>query len=266
MKTLKFNHELAELVRQGKKTVTWRVNDEKNLSVDDDVWIIDKVDKNDVNSWRVIGTAKINEILAKRLGEIEGDELGEHEEYASRDEMIRVFKRYYGNDINEDTPVKIIHFSFTPKTPQLLDSLEDTSIADLKEVKIYADGGSRGNPGPSASGYVLMTMKDAVIFQGGLYLGITTNNQAEYNALRLGLEEAAKRGSEIIHAFMDSQLVINQMNGSYRVKHKELIPIYQAIKALEHHFQQITYTHVPREQNKLADAMVNEVLDATDLS
>ena len=131
---------------------------------------------------------------------------------------------------------------------------------------MYADGGSRGNPGPSASGYVLMSMDDGIIFQGGQYMGITTNNQAEYNALKLGLEEAAQRSAQIVHVYMDSLLVVNQMKGLYKVKHRDLAPVYQAIKAMEHHFQQVTFTHVPRELNKLADAMVNEVLDATDLN
>src|SRR3990167_4984777 len=266
MKTLKFNHELAELVRQGKKTVTWRVNDEKNLSVDDDVWIIDKVDKKDPNTWKAIGMGRIKEILAKHLGEIEVDELGGHEEYASKDEMIKTFRLYYGPDINEKTPVKIIHFTFTPQEPKPLQEIGETDMANLTEIKVYADGGSRGNPGPSSSGYVLMSMDDSIIFQGGQYMGITTNNQAEYNALKLGLEEAAQRSAQIVHIYMDSLLVINQMKGLYKVKHKDLLPVFQAIKALEHHFQEVTFTHVPRELNKLADAMVNEVLDATDLS
>ncbi|HSW71294.1 MAG TPA: ASCH domain-containing protein, partial [Gammaproteobacteria bacterium] len=71
MKTLKFNHELAEQIREGKKTTTWRVNDEKNISVDDDVWIIDKVDKKNPDTWQAIGTAKVTEILAKHLGDIQ---------------------------------------------------------------------------------------------------------------------------------------------------------------------------------------------------
>jgi len=266
MKTLKFNHELAELIRQGKKTATWRVNDEKNLSVDDDVWIIDKVDKQNPDTWQAIGTAKITEILAKHLGDIKDGELGGQEEYASKDEMVKTFRQYYGLDINEQTPVKIIHFIFTPREPQPLEHIEDKNVTNVAEIKLYADGGSRGNPGPASSGYVLLTMDDTVIFQGGQYMGLTTNNQAEYNALRLGLEEALARNAQIVHVYMDSLLVINQMKGLYKVKHKALAPVHTAIKVLESRFDQVTYTHVPRELNKLADAMVNEVLDATDLS
>ena len=263
MKTLKFNHELAEMVREGKKTATWRVNDEKNLSVDDEVLIIDKVDKKDVNSWRVIGTAKITEILSKHLGEIENEELGGHEEYASKDEMVKTFRMYYGPDINEHTPVKIIHFVFTPQEPRTVEDVEDKNTTDLHEIKLYGDGGSRGNPGPSASGYVLLTMDDVVIFQGGQYMGITTNNQAEYHSLKFGLQEAKARGCRIVHVYMDSLLVINQMKGVYKMRNADLRPIHQAIWELVHQFEQVTFTHVPRELNKLADAMVNETLDAT---
>ncbi len=263
MKTLKFNHQMAELIRQGKKTVTWRVNDEKNISIDDEVIIIDKVDKQDVNSWRIIGTARISEILAKHLGEIEEDELGGHEEYASKEEMVNTFQQYYGPDINEHTAVKIIHFHFTPHEPQPLAHLEEKNTTDLRELKMYGDGGSRGNPGPAASGYVLLTMDDIVIFQGGQYMGITTNNQAEYHALKFGMEEALSRGTRILHVYMDSLLVVNQMKGLYKVKSADLLGVHQAILVLAQKFEGVTYTHVPRELNKLADGMVNETLDAT---
>ena len=127
---------------------------------------------------------------------------------------------------------------------------------------MYADGGSRGNPGPSASGYVLLTMDDVLVYQGGNYLGITTNNQAEYNGLKMGLDEAAAHGAQYVHVYMDSLLVINQMKGIYKVKNRELAPVHQAIQASLGRFKKVTFNHVPRELNKLADAMVNETLDA----
>jgi len=257
---------MAELIREGKKTVTWRINDEKNLSVDDDVWIIDKVERENPDTWQAIGTARITEILAKHLGDIEGSELGEHETYASKEEMIKTFRKYYGRDINAKTAVKIIHFAFTPQKPKLLTSIEEKNTTDVTELKLYADGGSRGNPGPSASGYVLMTMDEGIIAQGGLYLGLNTNNQAEYTALKIGLEEAKNRRAQLVHVYMDSELVIRQMTGLYKVKNADLLLLHQTIKQLAASFQRVTFTHVPRALNKLADAMVNEVLDATDLS
>lgn len=131
-----------------------------------------------------------------------------------------------------------------------------------KYIKTYSDGGSRGNPGPSASGYVLLDENDAVVVKSGVYLGITTNNQAEYQSLKFALEEAKKLGAQEVDSYMDSLLVINQMKGIFKVKNRDLWPIYEAIKELTKSFKKVTFTHVPRELNKLADAEVNEVLDA----
>lgn len=132
----------------------------------------------------------------------------------------------------------------------------------VKQIKMYGDGGSRGNPGPSASGFVLMDMEDTILFKSGVYLGITTNNQAEYQSLKYGLEAAKNLGAREVDVYMDSMLVINQMKGIFKVKNRDLWPIHEAIKELAKTFKKITYTHVPRELNKLADAEVNEVLDA----
>lgn len=131
-----------------------------------------------------------------------------------------------------------------------------------KSIKLFGDGGSRGNPGPSASGYVLMDMENNIIFKGGVYLGITTNNQAEYQALKFGLEQALKMGVSEVAVHMDSLLVVNQMKGVFKVKNRDLWPIHQSIKELATQFKKVTYTHVPRELNKLADAEVNSTLDA----
>ncbi|OGL29636.1 hypothetical protein A3D14_01310 [Candidatus Saccharibacteria bacterium RIFCSPHIGHO2_02_FULL_47_12] len=132
---------------------------------------------------------------------------------------------------------------------------------ESKEVKLFADGGSRGNPGPSASGYVLLDMQDNVIAKNGTYLGETTNNQAEYHSLISGLHEAHKRGAKYVHVYMDSQLVINQLKGSFKVRHDGIKPVYQKAVDIASQFADVTYTHVPREYNKAADAMVNETLD-----
>lgn len=153
---------------------------------------------------------------------------------------------------------------------QLIDGiLEETVISEktptptkVKSIKLFGDGGSRGNPGPSASGYVLMDMDDNILFKTGVYLGITTNNQAEYQSLKLGLEEAYKYGAQEVAVHMDSLLVINQMKGIFKVKNRDLWPIHEAIKESAKRFKKVTYTHVPRELNKLADAEVNSTLDA----
>jgi len=130
------------------------------------------------------------------------------------------------------------------------------------KVKLFADGGSRGNPGPSSSGFVILDMNDKVLVDKGVYLGITTNNQAEYTALKLGLEEAHKMGVQEVEVYMDSLLVINQMNGIFKIKNRELWAVHDAIKNLITMFKHVSFSHVPREFNKLADAAVNRATDA----
>lgn len=130
-----------------------------------------------------------------------------------------------------------------------------------EKVKIFTDGGSRGNPGPSASGFVILDLEDTVLVDKGVYLGITTNNQAEYTALKLALEECLKMGVKEVQVYMDSLLVVNQMKGIFKVKNRDLWPIHDAIKKLAAKFDEISYSHVPREFNKLADAAVNRALD-----
>jgi ribonuclease HI/pterin-4a-carbinolamine dehydratase len=137
----------------------------------------------------------------------------------------------------------------------------DVHPGTVEQMKMFADGGSRGNPGPSASGYVLYDKEDNVLVDEGVYLGITTNNQAEYTALKLGLERALKEGAKEIEVYMDSLLVVNQMKGVFKVKNRDLWPIHDAIKQMVPKFDKISFAHVPRELNKAADAAVNRALD-----
>ena len=128
-------------------------------------------------------------------------------------------------------------------------------------LKIFADGGARGNPGPAASGYVI-TAEDQILETGGQYLGETTNNQAEYQAVKLALEAASKFQPTEIQFNLDSELVVRQLNGLYKVKNQQLKPIHEAIKELIKLYPRVTFTHVRREYNQLADAEVNRILDA----
>jgi ribonuclease HI len=259
MKTLKLDHHLAKSVLKGDKTSTWRINDDKDISVNDDIELIDKVDPLQPSTWRVIGLAHVNEVIAKRLADITESDFENSHEYMSTEDLVHSYRRYYGEGVNERTPVKIIKFSFKPyETP--VEPVDQ--VLSQKQVKMFADGGSRGNPGPSASGYAILDMNDNVIKKSGIYLGITTNNQAEYRALKFGLEEAQKMGAQEVEVYMDSLLVVNQMKGIFKVKNRDLWPIHEAIKEQAKIFKKVTYTHVPRELNKLADAEVNETLDA----
>ncbi len=136
------------------------------------------------------------------------------------------------------------------------------STKKQRSLTIYTDGGSRGNPGPSASGFVIFNDKDEIIEEGGEYLGVTTNNQAEYQAVKLAIQSSLKYEPNELFFFIDSLLVVNQMKGVYKIKNRDLWPIHSDIKKLSENFNKVTYTHVRRELNKLADAKVNEVLDS----
>ncbi len=130
------------------------------------------------------------------------------------------------------------------------------------KLKIYTDGGSRGNPGPAAAGYVITDESDKLLEEGGLYLGITTNNQAEHKAVQLALDKAKTYQPHEIEFYADSQLVVMQLTGKYRVKHEGLKPVVEQTKQLIAQFPKITFQHVLREYNKLADRQVNLILDA----
>lgn len=262
MKTIKLDHELAEDVKNGKKHSTWRLFDEKDLSVDDRVIIIDKVDPHNHDSWVAIGEAVLTKVVEKHLGDVAKEDHEGHNPYASPEDMLQAFQGYYGDSVSFKTPVKVIHFEFFPyEHMRPLPDIPVVSFENPAEVKMYADGGSRGNPGPSASGFVLYDMQDKPLVDKGVYLGITTNNQAEYTALKLGLEEAKSMGARRVHVYMDSLLVVNQMKGIFKIKNRELWPINEAIRTLVHDFEKVDFTHVPRELNKAADAVVNRAMD-----
>ncbi len=144
---------------------------------------------------------------------------------------------------------------------KIYDSMNDSETSDLKAAKLFTDGGARGNPGPSAIAFVICKMDDTVVKTDGDYIGETTNNQAEYRALEAGLKEAGKMGVKELQVLMDSELVVKQVLGQYKVKNADLLPIYKNVKALADEFQKITFNHVPRALNKLADAEVNRILD-----
>lgn len=168
------------------------------------------------------------------------------------------------NELTESTKLLlgISQQSITSVKKQELIGKDITEVADTSHLIVYSDGGSRGNPGPSASGFIVMNGSEHVIHEGGMYLGITTNNQAEYHGVRLGLEKALEMGAKTVDFRIDSLLVVNQMNGMYKIKNRDLWPIHERIQELVSKFSKVTFTHVKREFNQLADGMVNKILDA----
>lgn len=262
MKKLKLDHDLAQMVLRGEKTSTWRLFDDKDLTVNDRIVLIDKVDPAQPQTWKVIGVGRINRIIEKRLGDIQPEDYDGHEPHSSREARLAAYKGYYGNNVTHDTPVKIVHFDFTPGGAEAVSAADPAHPSLIgRKITLYADGGSRGNPGHSACGYVLIDEQGEVLVDKGVYLGITTNNQAEYQGLKSGLEEAKQMGAREVTVRLDSLLVINQMKGIFKVKNRDLWPIHDAVKELVASFDSVTFTHVPREMNKLADAAVNRVLD-----
>lgn len=130
------------------------------------------------------------------------------------------------------------------------------------ELWLFTDGGARGNPGPAACAAVLMNPEGEIIEKVGKFLGNTTNNMAEYEGLLLGLELADKHGVQNLKLHMDSELIVMQMNGAYRVKEPRLKEKWELAKLQKAKFPQLKIVHVRREKNKEADALVNEVLDS----
>jgi ribonuclease HI len=132
----------------------------------------------------------------------------------------------------------------------------------MKKLIINTDGGSRGNPGPAAIGVILRNEAEEIIFRHGAYIGRNTNNYAEYAALIKALETARDLGGTDLLVRMDSELIVKQMQGLYKIKEPTLQELAQKVLLLKKHFQSVVFTHVRRELNKDADAEVNKALDA----
>ncbi len=132
-----------------------------------------------------------------------------------------------------------------------------------KIFSVFTDGASRGNPGEASIGIVVKSDQGDAVDMISEYLGITTNNVAEYTALIRGLERVAKLNPERVDCYLDSQLVVRQMTGVYRIKHKEMIVLAQKAKNICKIMAPciVKFHHIPRAQNKEADALANRALD-----
>ncbi len=131
---------------------------------------------------------------------------------------------------------------------------------------LYADGGSRGNPGPAGAGALVKDEEGTQVVTVSEFLGNTTNNIAEYTALLRALEGLVSllgeaSGGAFVEARLDSQLVVRQMNGEYKIKHPNIVPLAAKVKEVVRSFKSVSFTHVYREDNKEADALANEAMD-----
>jgi ribonuclease HI len=132
------------------------------------------------------------------------------------------------------------------------------------KVRLYTDGGARGNPGPAAAAYVLETQDGTVLDARGETIGVATNNVAEYSALVAGLRKALELGVGEVDVVSDSELLVKQMTGEYRVKNAALVELSLEAARLAREIGTVTYRAVRRAENELADTLVNEALDAAD--
>ena len=130
------------------------------------------------------------------------------------------------------------------------------------KATLWTDGGARGNPGPAAFAFVLEAEDGTVLEARGEAIGVATNNVAEYSALVAGLRGAAVAGVSELEVRSDSELMVKQMRGEYRVKNRDLQTLFLDASRAARDVGSVTYTHVRREHNELADRLVNEALDA----
>ena len=131
----------------------------------------------------------------------------------------------------------------------------------LTDCRLYTDGASRGNPGPAGAGAVILDETGHELLTEAEYLGTCTNNAAEYQALILGLQSARDLGCARLHVFLDSELIVRQVTGKYKVKNATLKPLFVQVQKLLKEFQGYTIAHVPREENKRADQLANQGID-----
>jgi ribonuclease HI len=128
-------------------------------------------------------------------------------------------------------------------------------------ARLYTDGGARGNPGPAAYAYVLEADDGTILASHGERIGVATNNVAEYRALVAGLEKAVELAVPELEVVSDSELLVKQMRGEYKVKNEALRELSLQAARLARNLMRVEYRHVPRERNELADRLVNEALD-----
>lgn len=131
----------------------------------------------------------------------------------------------------------------------------------MKKLTIHSDGGARGNPGPAGIGVVITDEKGEVVDTISRYIGETTNNQAEYQALVAGLKKVVDLKAVEVDCFLDSELVVKQLNKEYKVKDPDLAKQFIKVWNLMPKFKKITFNHVYREKNKEADQLVNQAID-----
>jgi ribonuclease HI len=132
---------------------------------------------------------------------------------------------------------------------------------ESRELVLYTDGASRGNPGPSGAGALITDKAGTIVAEEAVYLGEVTNNQAEYQALLIGLKAVVELAPSRLTVRMDSELIVKQLNGEYRVRNRNLLPLYGRAREFIRRLADVRVVHVPREQNVQADRLANQAID-----
>lgn len=141
------------------------------------------------------------------------------------------------------------------------DTVKSVALDNTYAVCVNVDGASRGNPGPSGIGYCICDLEGKIIERGGEFIGFATSRVAEYCAMRKGVKRAMELGYQSVRFVSDSLMVVNQLNGIFKAKNRDILPIYHDIKAEIKHFSSVSFTHVQRTENKIADTEANRAID-----
>ena len=155
-----------------------------------------------------------------------------------------------------DTTISVLEIEESKTSPNY-NASRDTANA----VTINVDGASRGNPGPSGIGYCIRSADGNTIERKGEFIGFATSRVAEYYAIKKGIERAIELGYKTVRFISDSLMVVNQLNGIFKVKNQDILPIYNELQQKIEQFDAVSFTHVPRSENTIADAEANIAID-----
>ena len=151
-----------------------------------------------------------------------------------------------------------------PRPHHVLPKMSSTTTSEppaVPTVVVYSDGASRGNPGPAGAGWVICDLAGKPLARGGVFLGRCTNNEAEYMAAAMGLKAAEQFGCDNVVLRADSELLVRQLQGRYKVRNTRLLPLYEQVKTLSRQYRGFRAEHVPRAQNAAADEQANLAID-----
>ena len=169
----------------------------------------------------------------------------------------KFIKDFTGAKLNETT-ISVLEIEWNKVTASHL-----SPRTTANSVTINVDGASRGNPGPAGIGYCIHDESGKIIERKGEFIGFATSRMAEYYAMKKGIERALELGFKAVHFVSDSLMVVNQLNGIFKVKNQDILPVYQDIQKKLNEFEAVSFTHVPRNQNSAADSEANSAIDET---